>query len=102
PATPPASAEPSGAEKALLEQSGADKAPSDIRDTINRESSEKVGVSDHLVNDLLWWKKDEPQGTTVNAPAEAERIKEAKDKGEPLNQSATPVIEEQKSGWLGL
>ena len=95
--------EPSDTEKALLQEAGADKAPSDIRDTINRESSQKVGVSEHLVNELLWWKKDEPTpATTVDAAAEAQRIKEAKDKGEPINQSATPIIEQSKSGFLGL
>jgi hypothetical protein len=94
--------EQSAAEKALLAQSGADKAPSDIRSVINQESAEKVGVSEHLVQELLWWKKDQPQGTTVDAAAEAARIKEAKDKGEPINKGATPVIEKDKGGFLGL
>jgi len=40
-------------------------------------------------NDLLWWKKDEPQGTTFDAPAETARLKEAKDKGESLNRAGT-------------
>ncbi len=94
--------EPSDAEKVLLTQTGADKADPGIRAEIERESSEKVGVSEHLVQDLLWWKKDEPPGTTVDAAAEAKRIQEAKDKGEPINQGATPVIEKDKGGWLGL
>ena len=92
----------SAAERALVAQSGADKAPPDIRNTINSESTAKVDVEPHLVNELLWWKKDAPQGTVVNADAEAERIKQAKDKGEPINSGATPVIEKEKSGWLGL
>lgn len=91
----------SDAEKALIEQTGADKANPDIRATINNESAEVVDVTPHLVDKLLWWKKDEP-GTAVDPQAEAQRIKEAKDKGEPLNKTATPVIEKDKSGWLGL
>lgn len=92
----------SPAEKALLEQTGGDKASDDIRATINSESSEVVEADPHLLDKLLWWKKDAAAGTTVDATAESERIKEAKDKGEPLNKSATPVIEKDKSGWLGL
>lgn len=92
----------SAAEKALLEQTGADKASPDVRSTINNEATGKMDVSPHLVDELLWWKKGEKPGVTVDAEAEAERIKAAKEKGEPLNKSATPVIERDKSGWLGL
>jgi hypothetical protein len=99
-ASPPA--EPSDTEKALMAQTGADKAPADIRSTINRESAQKVVTSEHLLDDLLWWKKDQKPSAVVDAPAEAERLKEAKDKGDQPNQSATPVIERDKSGWLGL
>jgi hypothetical protein len=93
---------PSPSEKALLSATGADKAAPDIRSTINSEAVEKVDVSPHLLDELLWWKKDEKQGATVDAAAEAARIKEAQEKGEPLNKGATPVIEREKSGWLGL
>jgi hypothetical protein len=92
----------SDAEKALLEKTGADKADPNIRQVVDREAAQKVVSSPHLVDQLLWWKKEPPPGTTVDAAAEAARIKEAKDKGEPLNKGATPVIERQKTGWLGL
>lgn len=92
----------SGGEKALLEASGADKANPDIRNTIDRETSQKVSGSEHLIDDLLFWRKTTPEGTVVNAPEEAERIRKAKEKGEAVNQGATPVIEKKKSGWLGL
>jgi len=92
----------SESEKALLEATGATKAESDIRQIVDREASEKVVGSEHLVEELLWWKNDVKPGVTVDALAESARIKEAKDKGEPLNQSATPIIERDKSGWLGL
>jgi hypothetical protein len=90
------------AEKALLEASGADKAEPGIREIVDREASQKVVGSPHLVDELLWWRKDTSPATTVDAPAEAERIKEDKEKGKPLNEGATPIIERQKSGWLGL
>lgn len=92
----------SGGEKALLQDAGVNKAESGIRETVDREAAQKVVGSEHLVDELLWWRKKESPATTVDATAEAERLKEAKDKGEPVNQGATPVIERKKSGWLGL
>lgn len=92
----------SDAERALIQQTGANNVAPDIRTTINNESAVSVDADPHLMDQLLWWKKDNQPGTTVDATAEAERIKQAKEKGEPLNRSATPVIEKDKSGWLGL
>ena len=89
-------------EQALIQQAGGDKASPDIRDTVNNESGSTVNANPHLLEQLLWWKKDVKAGTTVDASAEAERIKEAKDKGEALNKTPTPTIEREKSGWLGL
>lgn len=89
-------------EKALLAQSGADNAPADIRDTINRESAERTSASPHLVDRLLWWKKGEPSGTVVDAQGEAARLQDAKEKGEAPTSGATPVIERNRTGWLGL
>ncbi|MDX2028016.1 MAG: DUF3035 domain-containing protein [Alphaproteobacteria bacterium] len=94
--------EASASEKALLEASHVAKADPNIRQVVEREAAQKVSGTRHLVDELLWWKKREKPATTVDAPAEAERIRETKDKGEPINQGATPVIERQKSGWLGL
>lgn len=92
----------SDAEKALLQGAGTDKASPDIRSVIDRETSQKVVGSPHLVEELLWWRDSEKTGTTVDAAAEAERIKTAKEKGESITSGATPVIEKSKSGWLGL
>jgi hypothetical protein len=94
--------EGSDAEKAVLTTAGAPGALPDIRATVDREAAEKVVSSRHLIDELLWWKPDPDQAVTVDAVAEAARIKAAKEKGEPLNQGATPVIEKQKTGWLGL
>jgi hypothetical protein len=92
----------SNIEKAVLNNSGAPGADPDIRSVVDREAAEKVVASPHLVDQLLWWKKDQPPGLTVDAAAEAARIKAAKANNQPLNAGATPVIEQQKTGWLGL
>jgi Protein of unknown function (DUF3035) len=102
----PAAAKPStgesGTEKTVLANAGAANADPNIRSTVDREAAEKVVASPHLVDSLLWWKRNQLPGVTVDATAEAARIKDAKAKNEPLNQGATPIIEQQKTGWLGL
>lgn len=91
----------SDSEKGILEAAGAAKADPNIRQTIDRETTQRVVGSKQLIDDILWWRKNE-QGTTVDAAAEAQRLKEAKEKGESVTNGATPVIEKNKSGWLGL
>jgi hypothetical protein len=90
----------SDAEKALLDASGGAKVDPTIRDTIDRESAQHAVGNTHLVDELLWWKEEAPKGTVVDAPAEAARLKEAKEKGEPPAKGQTPIIERDKSGWL--
>jgi hypothetical protein len=97
-----ANASLSPGENVLLSQTGANKADPSIRTTIASESSQVVDVSPHLMQRLLWWKNDTQPGNVVDATAEAARIKEAKDKNQPLNQTATPVIERDQPGFLGL
>jgi hypothetical protein len=94
--------EESGIEKEILAEAGADKANPAIRLLIDNESSEKIVGNKHLVDELLWWKSDVTNATTVDAIAEAERLRKAKEEGESVTTGATPVIERNKSGWLGL
>ena len=92
---------PSEGEKALLAATGAAKANPDIRDVVDRESSQKVVASPHLIQRLLDNSNEKP-ATTVDAVAESERIKKAQENNQPITQGATPVIEKQDTGWLGL
>jgi hypothetical protein len=93
---------PSKGETALLEASGATKVDPNIREIVDRESSQKVVASSHLVQRLINWNGDKERGTIVDAAAEAERLKKAKEGNQSVTSGATPVIEKQKSGWLGL
>ena len=92
----------SDAEKALLATSGAAKADPSIRATVDRESSQKVEASPHLVQQLMSVGSGKDSAVTVDPEAEAARIKKAQEANQPVTQGATPVIEKQKSGWLGL
>jgi len=95
-------ADMSDSEKALLATSGAAKADPAIRNTIDRESSQKVDASPHLVERLMNVGNDKKPAVTVDPEAEAARIKKAKEDKTPLTQGATPIIEKQTSGWLGM
>jgi hypothetical protein len=98
---PSAASAASDGEKALLTAAGTAKADPNIRDTVDREASQKVVASPHLVERLMG--SDNQKGaTTVDAPAEAERLKKDQMSNQPSTQGATPVIEKQQSGWLGL
>ncbi|MEJ0061942.1 MAG: DUF3035 domain-containing protein [Alphaproteobacteria bacterium] len=102
-AAPPAAGAKDNAEKDLLAKAGADKAAPDIRRTVDQEASQRVSTSRHLADDLLWWRKDKADtSATVNADAEAKRVRDNQAKGKPANEGATPIIERRKSGWLGL
>ncbi len=88
-------------EKQVLADAGAAKAAPGIRKTVDRESADTS--SRHLVDDLLWWRKSEANGTALDASAEAERLKRNQAAGKPANAGATPAptIEPRKTGWLG-
>ena len=92
----------SSSEKALLANSGAAKADPAIRTMVDRESSQKVEASPHLVERLMDVGADQKPAVTVDAEAEAARIKKAKEDNQPVTQGATPIIEKQTSGWLGM
>ncbi|HUY69147.1 MAG TPA: DUF3035 domain-containing protein [Alphaproteobacteria bacterium] len=99
---PPNAAGDSPIEKTLLAKTDASAAMPNIRTVVDQEDAHQMVGSQHLVDRLLWWKKAEKPGVVVNAPEEAARIKAAQEKGQPLDKGATPIIERQKSGWLGL
>jgi hypothetical protein len=92
----------SDGEKALLGQIGTTKMDPTIRDTVDREASQKVVASPHLVDKLLSSSDTQKPATTVDAAAEAARIKKAQQDGQSVDKGATPVIEKQQSGWLGM
>ncbi len=97
-----ASSSESEGEKSLLAAAGTDKAEPNIRAVIDREAAQKVVGSEHLVEELLWWRDPSSNATTVDPAAEAARLREAQEKGESVTTGPTPIIEKNKSGWLGL
>jgi len=88
-------------EAALLKQLGADRAMPDIREVVNRENSVTVAESDTFLNSLLFWRKPEDQSSVVDAPREAQRLRENAALGKPADAGETPTIQRRKNkGWL--
>ncbi len=92
----------SAGENELLRHAGAETAPRDIRDTVNREATQSAGpVDESFVDKLLFWREPEKRlGATdvvVNPQEEAQRLKAAQASGAapgaatPASDVATPA-----------
>ncbi len=95
--TPASSGERSGSEDVLLQKAGAGRADADIRQKVDRESALMTAASKSFVDDLLFWKKDRPQGTVVNPRQEADRLKSNRVEGKTVTEGDTPMIIRKKS-----
>jgi len=96
--TAPATA-PSGTkgEQALLAKSGGDKAPADIRRTVNEETTRMVEADDHFVDRLMFWQDKAPPGDIVSPGAESKRLKDNAAAGKSPTEGQTVVIERKTS-----
>lgn len=92
----------SDGERSLLARAGADEAPDDIRQVVNRESQKLREANESLLGDLLFWKEDPPPGEVVDAGEEAGRIREQQALGkESEKQDGADIqIERKESGGL--
>jgi len=95
----------SQSEKALIEASKADSVQSDIRDIVNQEAYKKAASSPHLAKQLVDYVSSNENtvyenATIVDPELELQRIKEAKESGEPINSGETPVIYKNQKGVL--
>ncbi|WP_337995911.1 DUF3035 domain-containing protein [Oleispirillum naphthae] len=90
----------SSGEKTVLLKAGANEAESDIRDTVDRETStlakEKASFTDYLV----FWEDRSYKGSTVDAAKESQRIRENMALGRALSEGEPPKIQRQSKGIL--
>ena len=67
----------SAGENALLDQAGADKAPPDIRATVDAATTAIVEAKPSLTDKLLFWRSAQPQNDpTIDPSEEAKRLKQ--------------------------
>jgi DUF3035 family protein len=53
-----------------------------------------------FVDQLLFWRRTEPQGIVVDPQKEAQRLRENAALGESPETGDTPIIQPRKKGWL--
>lgn len=109
--TTPAGAPPTAAtmpvtpgERALMGAAGVNEAPINIREVVRIEAASR-GLQDRTLTDtLLFWREPERADETLNASAEAERLRREKEEGSPTEIGAGQeglVIKRKKGGLLG-
>ena len=87
---------------ALLRETGGLTATSDIRATINEESSILSSQDQAFVDKLIFWVDEEPEGgTIVDAKKEQKRIQRNQALGRPITEGESPEIK-VKRGRKGL
>ena len=92
--------EVSQSERSLLSKAGALESDPSIRETVNRETTQLAEKDSSFTDRLIFW-QDRPEfGSTVDASAESQRLREAAAKGEAASGGATPVIQHRKRGIL--
>lgn len=87
-------------ETALLSQAGTDRIDPDIRQLVNRESSELAQQDLSFTERLMFWDTPTPAGTVVNATEEAQRIRQNQALGSDVSQGETPKIERREKAFL--
>ena len=83
----------SRAETLFLRKAGTDKADPQIRSVIRRETSALAEKDPSFTRRLLFWQDDSEEESLVDAEKEAERLREAAEKGQSPAQGEVPVIE---------
>lgn len=87
--------EPDAAELSLLERTGAVNADPSIRQIVDQEAAALETRERPVAERLFGWGRDRPPpATVVDAAAEAERLRRAKEADKPITEGDSPSIEE--------
>jgi hypothetical protein len=87
-------------ESAFLAQAGATQVQKGIRTTVNQDAAAAAAQDQHFIDSLMFWQKQEPPGTVVNARQEQQRLRENAALGKPVTEGTTPVIERRRKAPL--
>lgn len=87
-------------ESDFLKRLGADRVVPDIRQVIARENSVLTGEDETFLDSLMFWRKPEDRSPVVDAPREAQRLRENAALGKPADAGETPTIQRRKKALL--
>ncbi len=91
----------SAGQEALLAEAGGNTADPQIRRQIAEENQSLAQVEQALFTRVMKWREPNTLGATVDAPAEAERLRANRAKGEPPTAGDTPTVVERRQSPLG-
>lgn len=87
-------------EAALIEQAGASEVDPAIRQIVDREFSTYASENNEFVDELLFWRPDQPPGEVIDPVAEAKRLRENAALGKPVTAGETPTIKRRDRALL--
>jgi hypothetical protein len=100
---PPGAAGDSPGEQAMIALAGGNQADPDIRSTISEENQALAEVESSLFTRIVEWREPSTMGATIDAPAEAQRLRDNKAAGRAPTEGDTPtVVNRRQSALQGL
>ncbi|MEO1249176.1 MAG: DUF3035 domain-containing protein [Pseudomonadota bacterium] len=90
----------SSGEQTLLAGLGAGQADPDIRRLIDAESDALYSADEGLLDRLLFWQTQDPDGVVIDASGEARRLAENEALGQPIDAGEVPIIERRQRALL--
>jgi Protein of unknown function (DUF3035) len=98
--TAPAADKLSVGESALLTHAGAQQADSQIRETVDRETSSLMDANNTFLDHLMFWRSPEDTSPVVDPQRESQRLRENAALGKPVDDGETPTIQRRKKALL--
>jgi hypothetical protein len=88
-------------EHALVSKTGGDKVEANIREQLDRETSQLAEADRSFVDRLMFWRANNPgQGEQIDATRESQRLREAAATGRPASDGSVATVRKRQRGWL--
>jgi hypothetical protein len=87
-------------EMAMIALAGGDQADPDIRRTIAEENQALADVEASLFTRIVAWREPSTLGATIDAPAEAQRLRDNKIAGRAPTEGDTPTVVNRRQSVL--
>ncbi|TAN62118.1 MAG: DUF3035 domain-containing protein [Magnetospirillum sp.] len=84
----------------LLKRVGADSIQPDIRVLVNKENQALLEADKSFSDRIVFWRKAEPPGVSVDPVKETQRLRENQALGKSVSDGETPQILRRKRAWL--
>jgi hypothetical protein len=87
-------------ERAMIALAGGSQADPDIRRVIAEENQALAEVEASLFTRIVNWREPSTMGATIDAPAEAQRLRDNKIAGLPATEGDSPVVVQRRQSAL--